>query len=121
MTKQEAITAMCEGKKVTHRYFTSDEWVKSNQNGTIYILEDGVECSSFEFWRWRTDEAYLSDWEIFIEQKDKEYVDKFIEHFSKVPNEIPFPTFCEDKGSNFIPQRGGSNQSWKNKGKGRKF
>lgn len=27
MTKQEAIQAMREGKKVTHRYFSSDEWM----------------------------------------------------------------------------------------------
>jgi hypothetical protein len=29
------------------------------------VLEDGVECSPFEFWRWRTDESYETDWELF--------------------------------------------------------
>lgn len=65
MTKQEAIEAMKKGEKVTHRYFTSDEWVKTNQDATLYILEDGVECSPLEFWMWRTDIAWNSDWEIF--------------------------------------------------------
>lgn len=27
MTKEEAIRAMSEGKKVRHRYFSKDEWV----------------------------------------------------------------------------------------------
>lgn len=65
MTKGEAILAMCEGKKVTHEHFSAEEWVKSNQDGSIYILEDGVECSPAEFWRWRTDESYNTGWEIF--------------------------------------------------------
>lgn len=65
MTKEEAISQMKAGKKLTHRYFTDDEWVKTDETGMIYILEDGVECSPKEFWMWRTDEAWNSDWEIF--------------------------------------------------------
>lgn len=65
MTKLEAIEQMKAGQKLTHRYFTSDEWVKSNQSGTRLILEDGVEGSPHEFWQWRTDESWNSDWEIF--------------------------------------------------------
>lgn len=65
MTKEEAISQMKAGKKLTHRYFTDDEWVKTDETGMIYILEDGVECSSKEFWMWRTDEAWNYDWEIF--------------------------------------------------------
>lgn len=65
MTKEEAISQMKAGKKLTHRYFTAEEWVKTDATGMIYILEDGVECSPQEFWQWRTDEAWNSDWEIF--------------------------------------------------------
>ena len=65
MTKQEAIEKMKAGQKLTHRYFTNDEWVKANQSGTAYILEDGVVCTPQEFWRWRTDTAWDADWEIF--------------------------------------------------------
>lgn len=43
MTKQEAITAMREGKKVTHRYFSSNEWMTFDNDGKI-LLEDGVKC-----------------------------------------------------------------------------
>ena len=41
MSKEEAIQAMKEGKKVTHRFFSSDEWM-TIENG--FLL----------FRRWRT-------------------------------------------------------------------
>ena len=65
MTKLEAIEQMKLGKRLTHRYFTNDEWVKSDQDGSTIILEDGVCCSPNDFWQWRTDEAWNSDWEIY--------------------------------------------------------
>ena len=64
MTKEEAIQAMCEGKTLTHEYFTDKEWVKTNQAGTVYVFEDGVQCSYSEFWMWRTDNCYAHGWEI---------------------------------------------------------
>jgi hypothetical protein len=64
MTKEEAIQEMIAGKKVTHRHFTPEEWVTMGTYGQM-VLEDGVECSPFEFWRWRTDESYETDWELF--------------------------------------------------------
>jgi len=63
MTKQEAIKAMSEGKKVTHRHFSSNEWVTID--GNQILLEDGVKCSTYEFWKWRTDPSWDSDWDIF--------------------------------------------------------
>lgn len=39
MTKEEAIRAMSEGKKVRHRYFSKDEWVTINSSG---LYEDGT-------------------------------------------------------------------------------
>jgi len=63
MTKAEAIQSMSEGKKVTHRHFTPDEWA-TMENGQI-VLEDGVRCSPFEFWRWRMTPSFEDGWEIF--------------------------------------------------------
>jgi hypothetical protein len=65
MTKEEAISLMKAGHKLTHRYFTSEEWVKTDETGMIYILEDGVECSHYEFWHWRKDESWNTGWELF--------------------------------------------------------
>lgn len=64
MTKEDAIKAMTEGKKVSHRYFTSDEYVFINAKG-FYEFEDGVTISSGEFWMFRAHESYNSDWEIY--------------------------------------------------------
>lgn len=65
MTKDEAISQMKAGNKLTHRWFGDEEWIKSDRAGMILILEDGVECSPNEFWKWRTDPAWETGWEIF--------------------------------------------------------
>lgn len=58
MTKVEAIEKAKKGIRITHRYFEDAEWFYIGKNGG-YVLEDGVECSSFDFWRWRTDNYWL--------------------------------------------------------------
>lgn len=63
MTKEEAIKAMSEGKKVTHRHFLDSEWI--TMNGNWFLFEDGVTCSQYEFWKWREDESWKDGWEIF--------------------------------------------------------
>jgi len=55
---------MMAGKKLTHRHFSDDEWVSMLDEETI-ILEDGVQCSPEEFWRFRQDESWKHDWEFF--------------------------------------------------------
>jgi len=69
MTKQEAILAMREGKKVTHVSFTPDEWVSSS--GTVYKFEDGNECSDKEFWAYRKDDSFYYGWSEWSEEKSK--------------------------------------------------
>ena len=64
MTKEEAIKAMSEGKKVRHRYFSSDEWMTQLPNGD-YLFEDGVICPPEEFWQWRADTEWSDGYEIF--------------------------------------------------------
>lgn len=53
MNKQEAIAAMQEGKKVTHLYFSDDEFV--TMNGDVLIDEMGYAFDPKEFWRFRTE------------------------------------------------------------------
>lgn len=79
MTKQEAIKAMSEGKKVTHENFSSNEWMTIDRNQIL--LEDGVKCSPYEFWRWRTSESWNDGYSIFTEKKhDKQLKDLEIGH-----------------------------------------
>lgn len=63
MSRTEAIKVMREGKKVTHKYFSPEEWA-TQDNGQI-LLEDGVRCSPAEFWKYRQSPIFDNDWEIF--------------------------------------------------------
>lgn len=53
MIKVEAIQAMQEGDKVTHRHSTPDEWMTMRQG--MLVLEDGEICTPLDFRQWRTD------------------------------------------------------------------
>lgn len=64
MTREEAIKAMSEGKKVRHKYFSRKEWVTMKSNGE-YLFEDGYSVSPELFWFDRQDSYWDKDWEIF--------------------------------------------------------
>lgn len=63
MTREEAIEAMQNGEKVTHRYFAKDEW--ATMEGHSIITEDGVRITENEFWLIRKDPAWSNEWSIF--------------------------------------------------------
>jgi len=63
MTKAEAIAEMRKGKKITHQWFSHDEWM--TMVGNSILLEDGVKCSEEEFWHWRTDESWNDGYSLF--------------------------------------------------------
>ena len=65
MNKQEAILAMQEGKKVTHLYFSPNEWMTMKEG--MIVLEDGVIYPPKEFWQWRTDRGWNDGYELFNE------------------------------------------------------
>lgn len=56
MTKQEVIQQMRKANKVSHAYFSSNEWM-TIQSGKI-LLEDGVVCSIEEFFLWRQETCW---------------------------------------------------------------
>lgn len=66
MTKAEAIQAMKAGKKVTHTYFSKNEWMKMNGNIEIEF-EDGVKMEALDFWSIRNNTGWLNNFEIFEE------------------------------------------------------
>lgn len=67
MTKQEAIEAMRQRKKVTHSYFTDDEFIKM-EKGKI-VTEEGYSAPPEEFWKYRQSVWWNEGWELF-EEKD---------------------------------------------------
>jgi len=66
MTRFEAAQALKEGKKVTHRYFSPDEWVKGD--GDKYLFENEGRCTPAEFWKYRQITGFDNGWEIFVEK-----------------------------------------------------
>jgi hypothetical protein len=66
MTKTEAIQAMKNGHKVTHRYFADTEYITMKGNFTI-VDENGYHCEDKIFWSYRLSAAFDKDWEIFTE------------------------------------------------------
>jgi hypothetical protein len=63
MTKSEAIKAMKSGKKVTHNYFGSKEWITMKGNETI-ITEEGYSFPSHKFWKDRGSKEWETGWSI---------------------------------------------------------
>jgi len=63
MTKIEAIMAMEKGKKVTHEYFSPNEWMTIGGRG--YVFEDGCTCEENEFWRLRTGGGWECGWKLY--------------------------------------------------------
>ena len=63
MTKEEAIYQMKSGVKVTHRYFSDNEWV-TMENGYI-LTEEGYKFPPDEFWRWRNDIDWMTGWYLY--------------------------------------------------------
>lgn len=66
MTKNDAIIQMKQGVKVTHRYFTSNEWITMKGNLTIQT-EEGYSFPADEFWRYRNDIDWMDGWSIYKE------------------------------------------------------
>src|SRR5690242_10950527 len=61
MNREQAIKEMQQGIKMTHKYFTDDEWVTIS--GNEYVLEDGVRCSHRLFWLDRSGPNFDEGWE----------------------------------------------------------
>lgn len=65
MTKEDAIIQMRQGKKITHTYFLSDEWI-TIKNGKI-LFEDGVMSNFEEFWNLRNQDFWNDGYELYNE------------------------------------------------------
>lgn len=63
MTKEEAIQAMKNGRKVRHCYFSKEEWMTMNSDGMV-VLEDGVICTLEDIYRWRTSKNWEDGYEV---------------------------------------------------------
>lgn len=64
MTKEEAFKLSREnGTKIKHRYFSDNEFIIVQ--GAVITLTEGYVCSIQEFNKYRTDDSWSTDWELF--------------------------------------------------------
>jgi acyl-coenzyme A synthetase/AMP-(fatty) acid ligase len=63
MTKQEAMEAIQNGEKVTHQYFSKEEYLYKRDDGAV-VSEDGYKVT-LDFWSYRTDPEWQINWSIF--------------------------------------------------------
>ena len=66
MTKAQALDAMQSGQKITHRFFSPDEWMTID-NGKI-LLEDGVRCMPNDFFKYRSDKSWNDGYSLYKRQ-----------------------------------------------------
>jgi len=67
MNRLEAMESLRLGNKLTHPFFTIDEWVSISGQLTPwhYTFEDGIEQYALDFWRLRRNISWNSGWSIF--------------------------------------------------------
>jgi hypothetical protein len=65
MTRDEALKELKSGKKITHTYFTSDEYLF--QRADVIFTEEGYEVTP-EFWDLRSSKSWDEGWEIYKEK-----------------------------------------------------
>lgn len=92
MNKQEAITAMEKGQKVTNQYFSREEWITLN-NGMI-LMEDGCQCTPKQFWISRTDSSWDEGYSIWKPEysSELELVPSTSFVLAQEANEVPHGT-----------------------------
>ena len=69
MTKNEAIQAMKEGNKITHTYFTTDEFIRMEKDWQI-ITEEGYTIGLDTFFGVRNDNLWEYGYEIWTPKGD---------------------------------------------------
>ena len=68
MNKTEALEAMRDGDKITHRYFGPKEWM--TLDGNEILLEYGVRCTQAMFWQDRSSKEWEDGYDYFIGEED---------------------------------------------------
>lgn len=76
MTKEEAILLMRKGVKMTHTFFSPEEWVTIKDEKMLF--EDGCTCSQTLFWKDRKLSGWESGWSKWEDKKMKKSKDGVI-------------------------------------------
>lgn len=63
-----------KGKKITHEYFISDEWMKLDNEGD-FLFEDDVVIDQTEFWEHRRGKYWETGWSVYSEKTTTPKID----------------------------------------------
>lgn len=69
MTKNEAIEALENGKKVTHYLFDPEEWMEMVHG--LIVFEDGVHCTLEQFFKIRHSNQWDDGYSIHPDPKEQ--------------------------------------------------
>lgn len=67
LSREQAIEAMQRGEKVTHRFFTDEEYII--MRGDRIVDENDNSISVIEFWSFRYQPYWSENWSIFKERE----------------------------------------------------
>jgi len=65
MNRAQAQCALLEGKKITHKFFTDNEYVKHRPEDNKLVDESGQVLNKMHFWMSRDDGKWDTGWSIF--------------------------------------------------------
>jgi hypothetical protein len=65
MTREEALQAMIGGEKVTHQYFSDDEFIYMKGNNIYDENDFNMKTVNDEFWIIRKTEMFDDGWSIY--------------------------------------------------------
>jgi hypothetical protein len=105
LTREEAVEALLSGKKLTHNYFTNNEWVM--MMGDFMLFENNQTQSVDSFWNIRKNDWWNSGWNIVDERRYKSLDD--MKSRMQILNEISKKlsnNFCDtfEKACDFGPE-----------------
>lgn len=63
MNKEDAIKALRSGKKISHKYFSSDEYIEQKEG--FYYDEKGYQIDIESFWYYRRNDGFEDGFEIY--------------------------------------------------------
>ncbi len=68
MTRQQAIDAINQGNKITHRFFSPGEFICKSDG--LYNDERGIQFEQQDFWDARTGPEWQDGWMIFYDDQE---------------------------------------------------
>lgn len=64
LTREEMMLALREGKKVTHRLFSYNEWMRLSYSDVL-VFEDGVHLTLIDFFSNRNEKEWSDGYSIY--------------------------------------------------------